>query len=443
MTVRASANGWASLFWSAFDHSATPMALLRSDRVLIAVNHALVEDLGYQPDEAIGRRSDQSVREAGLLGPHQPYECDDRRRDPSIPAADRDHNIGVHFPGWAPSTERHFRQAHGPAASRVAMARGPDSYRGPLRLGETRRVTQPKARRSVSATDVSTDRVDAWWSEGEYVPLHVGGVECAIFVRRMGSGPLVTLLHGYPASSYQWAKVAPELAGRYTLLMPDFLGFGASPKPREHDYSLIEQADLVEALWAHDGVTSTRMVVHDYGSSVGQELLARRSDGSLSVTMTDMTLMNGGIYPELHRRTDKQSRFLDPVIGPVESAQYTEEAFVSDLAIIFAPGYDSLVDGEEMWRTYSRDEGHVNSYLLIRYIRDRETHRDRWVDAMERTDLPLQFVWGLQDPVAGAHIAERIRERMPEQRLLELPDVGHWPSLEAPERVIAAVLGES
>jgi len=295
----------------------------------------------------------------------------------------------------------------------------------------------------VSATDVSTDRVEAWWSDGDYVTLRIGGADREIFVRRMGSGPPLTLLHGYPASSYQWAKVAPELARTYTLLMPDFLGFGASAKPREHDYSIVEQADLVEALWAHDGWTSTGMAVHDYGSSVGQELLARRSDDSLSATITDMTLMNGGIYPELHRRTDKQSRFLDPVVGPVESAQYTEEAFVSDLSVIFAPGYDARVDSEEMWRTYSRDEGHVNSYLLIRYIRDRETHRDRWVNAMEGTDLPLQFVWGLPDPVAGAHIAERIRERMPERRLLELPDVGHWPSLEAPQRVIAAVLGEA
>jgi len=292
------------------------------------------------------------------------------------------------------------------------------------------------------STDVSIDRVETWWSEGEYVTLHLRGVEREIFVRRMGSGPVLTLLHGYPASSYQWAKMAPALAGRYSLLMPDFLGFGASEKPREHDYSLIEQADLVEALWEHDGVSVTRAVVHDYGSSVGQELLARRSEGSLSVSLTDMTLMNGGIYPELHRRTEKQSRFLDPVVGPVESAHYTEEAFVSDLAIIFAPGYDARVDSEEMWRTYARDEGYVNSYLLIRYIRDRETHRDRWVGALEGTDLPLQFVWGLQDPVAGAHIAERIRERIPAARLLELGDVGHWPSLEAPDRSIAAVLAE-
>ncbi|MGI5141279.1 alpha/beta fold hydrolase [Streptomyces sp. CA-106110] len=287
---------------------------------------------------------------------------------------------------------------------------------------------------------MSVDPVEDWWSEGEYVSLRLRGVERAIFVRRMGSGPPLTLLHGYPASSHQWAKIAPELARRHTLVMPDFLGFGASAKPREHDYSLIEQADLVEALWAHDGLSATRVVAHDYGSSVAQELLARRSEGSLSVALADMALMNAGIYPELHRRTDAQSRFLDPEVGRLLSAQVNEDRFVTDLAVTFAPAYDAQTDSVEMWRTYSRDEGHLNSYLLIRYIRDRETHRDRWIGALEGADLPLQFVWGLQDPVSGAHIAERIRDCLPGARLLELPDVGHWPSLEAPQRVIAAVL---
>jgi PAS domain S-box-containing protein len=61
MTARAPATGWGSLFWSAFDNSATPMALLRADRVLIAINQALVDDLGYRPEEAIGQRSDLFV----------------------------------------------------------------------------------------------------------------------------------------------------------------------------------------------------------------------------------------------------------------------------------------------------------------------------------------------------------------------------------------------
>ena len=73
------------------------------------------------------------------------------------------------------------------------------------------------------------------------------------------AGPWLTLLHGFPTSSWDWAPVAPALAARYRLLALDFLGFGASAKPRRHRYRIAEQADLVEALWRHHGVTSTAL----------------------------------------------------------------------------------------------------------------------------------------------------------------------------------------
>jgi pimeloyl-ACP methyl ester carboxylesterase len=53
----------------------------------------------------------------------------------------------------------------------------------------------------------------------------------------------------------------------------------------------------------------------------------------------------------------------------------------------------------------------------------------------------VAFVWGMLDPVSGAHMAKRIRERLPEAPLRELEDVGHWPALEVPGRVTAALLG--
>ena len=81
-------------------------------------------------------------------------------------------------------------------------------------------------------------------------------------------------MHGFPSSSHDWARVAPALAEGHSLLLFDFLGFGASEKPVEHDYSLLEQADLVEALWRHEGITSTVLVAHDYAVSVAEELLA-------------------------------------------------------------------------------------------------------------------------------------------------------------------------
>ena len=172
--------------------------------------------------------------------------------------------------------------------------------------------------------------IQDWWSDGERVELGADGRH--LFVRRMGAGPSMTLLHGFPSSSHDWAKVAPALAERHSLLMPDFLGFGASDKPPEHDYSLHEQADLVEALWARDGVTATIVVAHDYAVSVAQELLARRADGALSVDLQAVHLLNGGLYPDVHRPQPIQLALLDREQGPQISALATEELFVAGTA---------------------------------------------------------------------------------------------------------------
>lgn len=171
--------------------------------------------------------------------------------------------------------------------------------------------------------------IDTWWAQGERVPVELGGAARSIFLWRGGEGPSMTLLHGFPSSSYDWAKVAPALARRHTLLALDFLGFGASEKPAEHDYSLSEQADLVEAAWARDGVTATVLVAHDYAVSVAQELLARRAAGALAVELRAVHLLNGGLYPELHRRQPTQELLLDPEHGPNVGELISEELFVA------------------------------------------------------------------------------------------------------------------
>ena len=258
-------------------------------------------------------------------------------------------------------------------------------------------------------------------------------------MRRLGSGPSMTVLHGFPSSSHDWARVAPHLARDHALLLPDFLGFGASDKPADHHYSLTEQADLVEAVWAHEAVESTVLVAHDYAVSVTQELLARRSEGALSVDLVAVHLLNGGLYPDLHRPEPIQTALLDPDLGPQISAGITEEALTAALAPTFADGFDPASDGAAMWTTLSRDDGQRLLHLLIRYIVDRRENEDRWVHALESTDVPLNFVWGMRDPISGAHMAERIRERIPRAPFEALQDVGHWPPLEAPDRTVAAI----
>lgn len=285
------------------------------------------------------------------------------------------------------------------------------------------------------------ESIEKWWSSGEPVTVGLGGGDRTIFMRRMGVGPTMTMLHGFPSSSHDWARVAPRLADDHALLLFDFLGFGASEKPVEHSYSLHEQADLVERLWALEEIRETVIVAHDYAVSVAQELLARRAEAALNVDLVSVHLLNGGLYPDLARPEPGQLALLDPELGPQFSAALTEELFVTALKPTFAPAFDAAHDSVEMWRATARDGGQAITHRLIQYIADRALHGERWVGALESTDVPVAFFWGMLDPVSGAHMAQRIRERLPAAPLRALEDVGHWPALEAPERLTAALLG--
>jgi pimeloyl-ACP methyl ester carboxylesterase len=282
--------------------------------------------------------------------------------------------------------------------------------------------------------------IEQWWRDGDQVELALNGSERHVFVRRFrAAAPHMTLLHGFPSSSHDWHKVAPALAEDHELLAPDFLGFGASDKPPAHDYSIHEQADLVQALWETEGVTQTVVVAHDYAVSVMQELLARRADGTLSTDIERVHFLNGGLYPDLHRPQPVQEALLDAEQGPKLSEMLNEELMIAALKPTFAPDYDASADSVAIWRSMYRDGGFKNGYLLIRYILDRRRHRERWVGALERTDVPLAFIWGMLDPVSGAHMAEGIKQHLPAAPIVELDDVGHWPALEAPDRVAAAI----
>ena len=57
-----------------------------------------------------------------------------------------------------------------------------------------------------------------------------GGIDIACVVG--GAGPPVLLLHGYPQTHAMWARVAPVLASRYTVVCADLRGYGDSSKPR-------------------------------------------------------------------------------------------------------------------------------------------------------------------------------------------------------------------
>ena len=95
-----------------------------------------------------------------------------------------------------------------------------------------------------------------------------------IFVNESGSGETLLLIHGFPTASWDWYRMWPDLVQEYHVLAADFLGFGFSDKPRNYSYSILDQADLLEALLREKGIERVHIISHDYGDTVAQELLA-------------------------------------------------------------------------------------------------------------------------------------------------------------------------
>ncbi|MFF3945961.1 alpha/beta fold hydrolase [Streptomyces sp. NPDC001902] len=256
-----------------------------------------------------------------------------------------------------------------------------------------------------------------------------------VFVRQDGppEGTPVTLLHGFPSSSHDWAAVVPHLAaGGHRVTTVDFLGLGVSDKPYPHTYSLLEQADLVEAVWALEGHATTALVAHDYGVSVAQELLAPDPH-----RVTSVTWLNGGIFPDLHHPTPEQ-RALHGPHGPDLAEHVDEGKFTASVAHLTGRPLPEAVL-HEMWAgTRTRDGLRVLPGLL-RYMDERKVHAARWTEVLRTCEDEQQFIWGPADPISGAHVIPRIAEFVPRSKLTVLDDapaVGHFPQLEAPELVV-------
>jgi pimeloyl-ACP methyl ester carboxylesterase len=280
------------------------------------------------------------------------------------------------------------------------------------------------------------------WDEWRARAQHIDSGALRVATYRLGppDAPTVTFCHGYPSSSLDVAPVAALLTGRVRLLALDMPGFGASDKPpgAAHTYSIHAAADAVEDLWAAAGTSRTLLAAHDYSVSVGQELLARRAEGGLQrdVEITGVVWMNGGLYPDLHRPTPGQAALLDPEHGAELAAAVDEAAFNNGLRVTWGdrrPFDEDAVRG--IHRSMDDGGGVPLMHDLLHYVADRRTHADRWRRALEATDLPMTFVWGMLDPVSGGHVVPRLVDNLPEARIVTLDDVGHWPTLEAPDVV--------
>ena len=114
-----------------------------------------------------------------------------------------------------------------------------------------------------------------------------------INVRHGGDGPPLLLLHGFPQTHAIWHRVAPALAARYTLVMPDLRGYGASAKPPSDamhaPYS--KRAMALDMVRLMQGLGHERFFLcgHDRGGRVAHRLAVDHPDAVARLMVLDIS----------------------------------------------------------------------------------------------------------------------------------------------------------
>lgn len=118
----------------------------------------------------------------------------------------------------------------------------------------------------------------------------VAGVDIACEIG--GSGPPVLMLHGFPQNRFLWAKVAPMLANRFTVVCADLRGYGDSAKPNGEpghaNYAFRALASDQLGLMHQLGFERFHLVGHDRGGRTGYRMALDHPDALLSLTLMDI-----------------------------------------------------------------------------------------------------------------------------------------------------------
>jgi pimeloyl-ACP methyl ester carboxylesterase len=246
-----------------------------------------------------------------------------------------------------------------------------------------------------------------------------------VFERR-GSGPPLVLLHGIGHRWQAWEPVLDRLAERHDVVAVDLPGFGESPLlPEGRGYDMPAAVEAARDIFAAVGLDRPHVAGNSLGGVLSLELASR------GLVRSATALAPAGFWTPRGRRwalsvlrmiratgrapVPVRSAFLNRRAGRLAAgsllyghpSRLTAEAMLADLAAMSAaPAFD-LVAAAGRNYTY----------------------------ASPPPEVPVTIAWGTRDRILWPRQARRAAELLPAARHVWLPDCGHVPMSDEPERV--------
>jgi len=239
-------------------------------------------------------------------------------------------------------------------------------------------------------------------------------------------------VHGNPGSSTDWTALVDATGELGRAVAMDMPGFGKADKPRDFDYQVSSYADFLQGALKELGIERVHLVLHDFGGPFGLFWGLQHPDMWASVVLINIGVMPGYTWHRMARR------WRTPVLGELTQAWIPRSAWRRAMEKANPKGLPpEFVD--KMYDDY--DRGTRRTVLkLYRATPDPGSTAAELGAAMAELHKPALVVWGAKDPFIGVGFAERQRDFFEVQDVAIMPDSGHWPFQDDPQRVAQAVL---
>jgi pimeloyl-ACP methyl ester carboxylesterase len=257
--------------------------------------------------------------------------------------------------------------------------------------------------------------------------------------RRYGSGPNLLLVHGFPLSGFTWRNVLPDLAARFTCWVPDLPGMGDSEWTDATDFGFPGQGRTLKALVDALGLERYGILAQDTGGTFAR-YLALADPGRVEKLILVNTEMPGHRPPWI-----PLYQFLMHVPGSLAtfSLLLRSRTFLRS-GMGFGGCFTDLglIDGEfdehviqPLRRSWRRMEG------LSAYLRGAVWGPvDALADEHRQLVMPVELVWGADDPTFPVGLARQMVGQFPDARMVEIPGARLLVHEEKPAEVVRAVL---
>jgi haloacetate dehalogenase len=247
-----------------------------------------------------------------------------------------------------------------------------------------------------------------------------------------GSGPPLLLVHGAPQSHIMWRRVAPLLAGHFSLVIPDLRGYGRSGKPARADFSKRRMAaDLVAIM---DAERHPRFCIagHDRGARVTRRLAKDHEARVERAAILDI-VPTAHVYANMSKSVaiNMWNWCIWPAPEPIPETILNPEAIVATFT-------RSLNIEPEAYRDYIETNGNAEALHSMcedyRAGASIDLEHDA-ADANHPIRVPILVIWGARSHSTGTifDVEAAWRNEASNLRFASL-DTGHFMPEEAPEQ---------